>query len=103
MNVPNMCYEILDAIHAFYNDEDVETDCLLYLANLGSQTKMVHQLSDEARKELNGMGRCEHCGTPLETHQYQEIHTEVDDNQIEEMYVRYCPNCDLDYGMDKED
>lgn len=93
---PNMCPEVLEAVHLIYEDfPEGETDCLLYLTGLQYNPDKVTQLSNEAMNALEEMHRCPYCGEPMKVYHYQEPHPELDGFPIEDMYESYCPNCDI--------
>lgn len=93
---PNMHPEVLDAIHLMYEDHpDVEVDCLLYLAELQDNPYKVIELSNNAFRQLEGMGRCPYCGELMQYHHYQEPHPELDGCPMENISELYCPNCDI--------
>ena len=97
---PNMLPEVLEAIEEYFkNDEDVLTDCWLYLESLADDKKKVNQLVVNAENKLYDMGRCPNCGSPMQTYKYLEPHTELDGCPMEEMYEKYCPDCDTPHQM----
>lgn len=93
---PNMYPEVLDAIHLMYEDHlDVEVDCLLYLTELRDNWSRTAELSNQAMKQLEEMGRCPYCGEPMQVYHYKEPHPELDGCPMENMSETYCPNCDI--------
>lgn len=96
MCIPNMCSEIIEAIHLTYEDyPDVETDCLLFLSYLKNDKISAKKISDKSFYQLKEMGRCPFCGTIMKTYHYQERHSEVEYNSNENFYELYCPNCNI--------
>lgn len=96
LSYPNMYPEVLDAIHLMYEDHlDVEIDCLLYLTELRDNWTRSAELSNQAMKQLEEMGRCPYCGEPMQVYHYQEPHPELDGCPVENMSELYCPNCDI--------
>ena len=93
---PNMCPEILEAVHDYFKDyTEVEVDCLLYLSGLMDDNKQVNRLSIAAMEKLEEMGRCGICGEELKTYHYKEPHPELDGCPMEDMTELYCPYCDI--------
>lgn len=93
---PNMCYEILEAIHLQHEDNpELEVDCLLYLTELRDNWTRTAELSNQAFNKLEEMGRCPYCGEPMQIHRYREPHPELDGCPMEEIAEPYCPNCDI--------
>lgn len=93
---PNMHPEILEAIHLMFEDHpEVEFDCLLYLTELRDNCARTAELSNQAIKKLEEMGRCPCCGEPMQYYRYQEPHPELDGCPMENMTETYCPNCDI--------
>ena len=96
LSYPNMYPEVLEAIHLMHEDHpDVEVDCLLYLTELRDNWKRTAELSHQAVKQLEGMGRCPYCGEFMQTVHYKEPHPELEGCPMEDMKESYCPNCDL--------
>lgn len=94
MYVPNMTSEIIDAVDYLFADEpDIVADCLLYMRGLGDLPEMAKSLSDRARMELVRRDRCDRCGGKLQMFRYGEVHNELDEKPVEQMYVMMCPNC----------
>ena len=93
---PNMCPEILEAIHLMHEDyPNVEVDCLLYLTELKDNWTRTTELSNRAIDKLQEMGRCSTCGSALEYYHYVQPHFELEENPVEHLIERYCPNCDI--------
>lgn len=99
MNVPNMIGEVLEAVHLMYEDyPDVETDCMVFLANMDKDPHLIFKLHQGATQRLLDMGRCPTCGNKLEYAQYAEVHDELPERPIEYFSESYCPKCDLPKG-----
>ena len=96
METPIMYSEVLDAIHAYFLvDEEIEVDCLRYLASLQYNSTLACQLGAEADYKINQMGRCEKCGEKFQIAHYKEPHPEIGPGCYEDMTEPYCPNCDI--------
>ena len=101
MNKPNMANEIIESIHMNFEDyPDVEADCYLCLTGLChpngvANEAMARIMARAGRNALDEMGRCPKCGTLLENYIYNEVHTELEENTMEKMVEKYCPNCDM--------
>lgn len=96
---PNMCYEIIEAIHLMYEDyPDVEVDCLLFISNLSENFSEITKFSNLAKQKLLDMERCSNCGEILQYYHYKEPHPEIEGCPMEDMCVLICPFCDLKGG-----
>ena len=88
----DLSIELIEAIKEYYkDDEDLQTDILLWLSHLDE--KQQDKLIRNCECELDSMGRCMRCGQPLEVMYYKEYHSEV--NAYETLSDIYCPNCDI--------
>lgn len=93
---PNMSPEVIEAVREYFKDEeDVCVDCLLFLKELRNEDDNAKRLSHYAEGELESMERCPVCGSKIEWHHYQEPHDELDGCPMEDMYEKYCPECDF--------
>ena len=96
LSYPNMCSEILEAIHLMYEDDpQIEVDCYLCLSELRDNFKRTVELSDMAINRIEDMGRCPDCGELMQARHYREPHPELEGCPYEDLYEHICPNCDL--------
>ena len=86
--------EVVEAVVEHYKDadEDIASDCLVYLSSLKCLPLAVY-----AQVQLDAMGRCSICGCKLERYTHRELHTELDEPCYETLTEVYCPNCDIPY------
>lgn len=85
----NMSYEIIEAIEAYYkNDEDMIADCMLWLLYGTDRANVWQWLVDH--------DRCDVCGSKLKQRAYKEPHNEIGNGVYETLYEWYCPECEKD-------
>lgn len=91
--------EVIEAVLGYYkDDEDMMTDCLLYLSSLKCWPLAVH-----ATVALDNMNRCPTCGCKRQSYTHQEYHSEVDEPPFYETVTDwYCPQCDIRSGGNYE-
>ena len=93
---PNMITEVVDAVDYYFAEEpDIAADCYLFLRGLGSSMELLNTVKKRATSELIKRDRCDKCGEKLKLFQYGEVHRELEEEPVERMYVKLCPNCDI--------
>jgi len=89
---PIMISEVIEAIHLMYEDyPDVELDCMLFLKGLSGEHGRIRTAVDQW---FIDHGRCEICGSKLQSYTYQEPHPELDGCPMETLSDELCPVCE---------
>lgn len=84
--------EILEVVcESYKDDEELLVSILSYLyQTLSDDIKMAENIE----RIMEDMGYCPDCGNKLETYTFEEVHDELDYNNVEVMSVNLCPLCD---------
>ena len=90
-NIENMSTEALDAILDTYKDDKELISTILFF---------LYHTSDDDRLRQNiatlmeDMDKCISCNSDVMTYEFQEVHNELDNNDIETFVAKLCSHCD---------
>lgn len=86
--------EILDVICEEYSDDkDLVAQILLYLYNTSRDDKMTSNICDI----MSAMDYCLQCGDKMATFEWDELHTELEYDNVEKFSQTLCEVCDSSY------
>lgn len=95
MKYKDMSSEIIEAIKLMYeDDEEMETDCYLYLTHLELDEDLAMRASVQAQLALEEIGRCSRCGEPITYYKYEKKYDELRNLKYDTITEWYCQNCD---------
>lgn len=92
-NIENMSTEALDAILDVYKDDKELISMILFF---------LYHTSDDDRLRQNiatlmgNMDKCISCNSDVMTYEFQEVHSELDNNDVETFVTKLCSHCDRD-------
>lgn len=91
----NFATEVISLItETFEDDEQLMIDILRYLYKTSEDDCMILQIIEV----FGEYEYCINCGSKLHYYEWDEIHSELDYNNIEHCGAMMCPNCDF-YGF----
>jgi hypothetical protein len=90
-DMASMINEIIDALEDYFNDEDIVTDCLIYLDGAIRGDRFAPRIISDW---FENHDRCNCCGMKLFAYTYQEPHPELDGCPCETLTEMLCLNCD---------
>ena len=92
-NIEDMSAEALDAIlDAYKDDKELLSTILFFLYHTSDDDRLRQNIATL----MKDMDKCISCNSDLMTYEFQEVHYELDNNDIETFAVKLCSHCDRD-------
>lgn len=92
-NIENMSNELLDAILDTYKDDkELIATILFFLYHTSDDNRLRQNIATL----MEDMDKCISCNSDVLTYKFQEVHSELDNNDVETFVTKLCSHCDRD-------
>ena len=92
-NIENMSAEVLDAILDVYKDDKELIATILFFLY---HTSDDNRLRQNIETLMEDMDKCISCNSDVLAYEFQEVHSELDNNDVETFVTKLCSHCDRD-------